>query len=353
MSQSIPSAAGPRLSNIELLRIAAMLMVLIFHASYESLGYPAGHRLLTDPVGWAGVILTGQSCICCVDVFVLITGWFGTRFKPSGFFRLVSQVCFIAFAMAAAVWIFEGSRPGTWGEMLGTCTGYWFINSYLLLYIFSPVLNAFAEHATRNDFRRFLLVYFLFCIPFSLISRDLNRGFSALCFFGLYLWGRYLRLYLSAEWQWVRARFFLAFFIISSLLMTVVFWSYVYFRCTFLPLFPSFMMAYTNPLVILNATCLLLFFSRLRFTSRAVNFIAAGSLAAYLTHQHPYLRQHYLHFISDLNIHHPTALFVLLAAATIMAVFLLSVCLEHFRACLGRVMGQLFRMVLPHLRHGA
>lgn len=343
MPRPMLSTARPRLSHIELLRIIAMLMVLVLHAAYESLGYPSPQRLQSDPAGWAGIIFTGQTCICCVDVFVLITGWFGTHFKAAGLRRIVYQVCFTAFVICAAVWAIEGKRPGSWGEMAATCTGYWFINSYLLLYIFSPVLNAFAEHAERTEMKRFLIVFFLFCIPLSFVFRDLNRGFSALSFFGLYLWGRYLRLYLSAEWQQVRARVFLIIFAVSVGCMTAAFWTYVYFRCTFLPSFPSFMTAYTNPFVLLNATCLLLFFSRLRFTCRTVNFLAAGSLAAYLTHQHPYVRQHYLTLIRSLHHDYPTPLFLLLAAAVIAAIFLLSVGLEHFRAFSARLIGRIER----------
>ena len=64
-----------------------------------------------------------------------------------------------------------------------------------------------------------------------------------------------------------------------------------------IPLYVS----YTNPLLIIASASLLLFFSRMHLQSKAVNWLAAGSFAVYLTHQHPFVRQEYFKLVRQLD----------------------------------------------------
>ena len=109
---------SPRCSNMELLRILAMLMVMVLHANFETLGYPRPSVVCAEPFGWLGIIFTEEACICCVDVFVLITGWFGVHFKWRNFLRLCFLAFFTAGLMSALLWICRGEAPGTAFEML-------------------------------------------------------------------------------------------------------------------------------------------------------------------------------------------------------------------------------------------
>ena len=70
-----------RFSNIELLRIVAMLLVVFVHANYFSLGWINIDDINNDPINSFVRIILEQICIVCVNVFVLISGWFGI--KPS------------------------------------------------------------------------------------------------------------------------------------------------------------------------------------------------------------------------------------------------------------------------------
>lgn len=127
-----------RKSNMELLRIVAMLMVLILHATFETMHYPNSSLVREAPASWLGIILTNQTCLCCVDVFVLITGWFGTHFKLQNVWKLVYQVAFISLAITAAVSLWSGGLPGSPLQIAQSVLGYWFINSYLIMYVLSP-----------------------------------------------------------------------------------------------------------------------------------------------------------------------------------------------------------------------
>ena len=83
-----------RLSNIEFLRLLAMLSVFIVHADFSTFGAPTMEELAVRPVGvW---IQYWFECfaICCVDVFVLISGWFGIRFSLNKLWAFLFQVVF-------------------------------------------------------------------------------------------------------------------------------------------------------------------------------------------------------------------------------------------------------------------
>ena len=81
-----------RESNIELLRIVAMLLVLFLHANYFSLGKVESIDIQSDLFGSFVKSFTEALCIICVNVFVLISGWFGIRPTLKGAMSLLFQV---------------------------------------------------------------------------------------------------------------------------------------------------------------------------------------------------------------------------------------------------------------------
>lgn len=86
-----------RQSNIEQLRIIAMLLVVFVHANYFSLGTVSQSEILRDPYTSLIRIFLEQICIVGVNVFVLISGWFGIRPTLRGGQILYSKFYFILF----------------------------------------------------------------------------------------------------------------------------------------------------------------------------------------------------------------------------------------------------------------
>lgn len=64
-----------RQSNIELLRIISMLLVLMVHADFFSLGIPSHDLMLASPGQFTFRVLVEFLSILCVDIFVVISGW--------------------------------------------------------------------------------------------------------------------------------------------------------------------------------------------------------------------------------------------------------------------------------------
>ncbi len=72
-----------RLVSFELLRIFAMLMVLGLHANFAALHVPDAYSILT--FSGIGRVLCQSLCIVAVNVFVMISGWFGIKPSMRGF----------------------------------------------------------------------------------------------------------------------------------------------------------------------------------------------------------------------------------------------------------------------------
>ena len=83
-----------RLSNFELLRIVAMFMVLLVHADFFSLGEPTAEECVTSPKDVIPRLLFWSLSIACVDIFVLISGWFGIKPRAKGICNFLFSVFF-------------------------------------------------------------------------------------------------------------------------------------------------------------------------------------------------------------------------------------------------------------------
>ena len=266
-----------RQSNFELLRLVAMLMVMLCHA--------VGYVEETDLAGVAGIgkLAVGQLCLVCVDVFVMISGWFGIKASLRGAAKLLFQVVFLAllcFGVFAALGLPVSFRKDILPYLLFGY-GYWFVVSYLILYALSPVLNAFVERASKKEFGGVLIAFFAaeFVFGFLLDAGHFDYGFSPLFFIGLYLLARYVRMY-PGKLSSFRKGTDLAIYLGVSLLSMVLFWfGYKWFGMGF------HLNHYDSPLTVVAALYLLLFFSKLNFRSKTVNWLAISAFAIYLLHE--------------------------------------------------------------------
>ena len=338
MTSSLNTNRKTRQSNIELLRIIAMLMVMGIHATFETFGYAHASNILRAPSSWFGIITTASACFGCVDIFILITGWFGTNFKIRGALRLALQVIFISLLMYPVLYLLGGKMPKNAYDFIQVIWGYWFIRCYLVLYLFTPILNSFIQASDEKTLRQFLILFFAITIPFSFVSPDLSYGYSTTSFMGLYMLGRYLRLYASPRLAATNKYIFFFIWAGCILFMSLLVWSSAFVSVPLLNHLMKIFTSYTNPITIFAACNLLLFFTRLSFKSKIVNWLAAGSFAAYLTHQQLYIRPLYFELMRSINkqISSPI-LFFLAALGTIFLIYLASALLDSLRRILIRI----------------
>lgn len=299
-------------SNIEALRLLSMFLIMAVHANYGAIGVPTPEEACQTPLTAFTRILIEQICVVAVNVFVMISGWFGIRATLKGIANILFQVCFYSVAVTAA-WLIatgESISLSVAYESLYPGGCYWFIPAYLILYVLSKPLNAFVTSATGKELLTFCLCYFALELLYGMFNNSggFSRGYSALSFIGLYVFARYLRLYGGFLTGFRPAVYFLTFLGVTLLC------SIPTFICQHLGFQTSLgLIFYLSPNVIFCAACLLVGFSRLKFKSRTVNRLAASCLAIYLIHEHPLARPYYQSFIRYLyeTFHGPLCLLVI------------------------------------------
>ena len=288
-----------RESGVELLRIVAMLMVLAIHANYWRIGVPSSADIEHGGGAVFVRILLQMLSSPCVDVFVIVSGYFSIRPKLKSvaglwfllaFWNFIADVPYNLYA-TGHVNILMAVR-----HMVFPFVG-WFIPAYLGLYLISPILNAYALSCERRTFARYLLLAFSLQFFFDIVyprwsifdHTIFNGGHSVLSFALLYLLGRFIRRY-GERFERIKSRHWFLFYI-------VVFttWTSVRFLLLILGLprqLTEYVMqrgaSYVNPLVILGSLFLFFTFKSMKFSNSTVNHIATSVLGVFCFQSLPF-----------------------------------------------------------------
>lgn len=285
-----------RCTNMELLRIVAMILVLIVHANFHSIGAPTIQEMETDTAGSIiRLIVQGLSSIC-VNVFVLLSGWFGINFKLSRLAEFLFQVLFFAFLGVAIAAFCQHvnliSALGSGLFMLSDKT-YWFVKAYLMLYFISPILNSYSRTASREQYKCVLILFFLFetIYGFGAGVKWFNEGYSTMSFIGLYLLARYCKIYPS------RLTFSTKYMDVGICFLALLLTTLIVFITYLFNIQHHFLgrcFNYDSPLVIITSLYFLLFFSKIKIPyNKVINNIAISCFAVYLVHANPYVLRTY------------------------------------------------------------
>ena len=314
-----------RQSNIELLRIVAILFVLIGHVGVV-MGLPSEEDWALTPISSLIRILFSSFAVGGVDIFVLISGWFGIRSSSKGIGKFVYQVLFLLWSIYMVA-IFCGKASFTVEGIktsMGLTEGYWFVMAYLGLYILSPVLNAFCEYATKKQFRLLLLSFYCFQIYYSWVTGFVNyfEGYSIVMFCGLYLTARYVRIYPVEfiEQKSLQIYFLCSIFVFVIATMGLWRWGHA-----------LRMIRYDNPVVILAAVSLLQFFSKWQFHSKFINWMATGCFAVYIIHFNPFVFRYYREGVLWISGQYCHILFLIAMGLFLLLVFVACVLIDKVR----------------------
>lgn len=316
--------SGPRQTNMELLRIVAMLLVLTVHADFVALGQadksPEGLYAMLSSVTRTAIEM---SAMVCVNLFVLISGWFGIKASVKGFLNFAFQ-CLFFLVLTYVIWLAWSGGDVTARDLeacLCLTESNWFIKAYAALFILAPMLNHFAEKAGERGMRLFVILFFLYESFWGWIgtNNSVDRGYTAFSFIGLYMLARYMRLYYGGKhrqaWLWL--------YVVTVALNTVGYY-----------VMPESvtMLSYVNPLVVAGSLGLFMWFTTLRMKFNFyVNFVAASAFAAYLFHTAPKVMGVYKSLVAKAFDSVEGVWSILAVAGVMIAFFAAAVLLDQIR----------------------
>ena len=181
-------------SGLELLRIIGLFLIFWMHgaSSYVNNSLSAWLCIVIETIGNVGV-----------PVFILISGYFGIRFKPKKLLQLDLMLIFYCWTGLALRFAWGDAAEYGMEQILSYVLpvigrNSWYFTCYFALAILSPFLNEFVEKLEKETFRRMLvlmLVIFSGITTFLFfdITQDGGKGIVNMTL--LYLIGRYIRLY--------------------------------------------------------------------------------------------------------------------------------------------------------------
>lgn len=279
-----------RQSNIELLRLTAMMMVLGLH-TYSAPDVITLNSLTPRLcIDW----FKESACISAVNLFVLISGYFGIKWKLRGICSLLFQLFFIYTGSMIISMLIGNEQVSAMSFIFrmshGWFSSWWFTVIYIGLYLIAPMLNLFAEKLSKRQLVYFLLVYFAYQTMSQLFAPySFNGGYSVLSFIGLYLIGRLFSKIDFLSFRWFKSNTLIVVWGGVTLLLTMstLLFAILENRTGANIGDGLFGMNYNNPIVIVQSIIGFLFFLTINIKSRIINWLACSALSIYLLHLYP------------------------------------------------------------------
>ena len=311
---------GKRMSNFDLMKIVSMFFILLWHFIHNT-------GLLTSTTGFIHftLILFWFILIIHVNSFVMAMGYFQCE-KKFRFSRLLSlnNAAWFYKVLFFIIFLIFGFNISDVDKLrllspLTLYNQYWFLATYLILYMISPFLNIVINNISKKKFQKMLLVLFLLSSVLTTISGQLIynniQGHSILTFVLLYYIGSYLKKYpIDINYYFknlslnMKRIVFVFLFMLFALLNTFIYHfgeELITYNNTILidigNNLINLKLGFDNPLVILQTVCFFLFFSTLRLKSKKVSYISSCIFAVYLIHDNYLVRQILYNYFYDFS----------------------------------------------------
>lgn len=264
-------------SNLELLRIIAMLMIIALHQNGTSnalsaLSADSGNYYVTNAIE--------AISICSVNCFVLLSGYFMVRKDTAPVkkcLRLILDVAFWGCFGLLLNYVVFGKSPAI-KELIVAIVPYikgnrWFVRDYIILTLLSPFINQCLVRLSKRNYQ--ILIALLIAI-FSLWPSFFpnppidDHGYSCVHFVQMYIIAGYLKLHWNTH---VKTSVSLLCFVGAT---GITFLSAIHGL--------GYAYAYNYTFTILSSVCLFMAFKGVQMQSRVINILASNTFDVFLIH---------------------------------------------------------------------
>ena len=219
-----------------------------------------------------------------VILFVLLSGYFKIKPSPSGLFKLL--FVFAVYSLPEVIYNISTAtdiKSILKSALFLSHTHFWFIRTYLFLYLVSPVINVFIDNASHKNLYYMQVALFFICIYVGTTGGDpaMTDGKNVLNFMFIYMLGNLIRMnsvrlsqinivLLIFAWCGLNTLLVLSYVNMSDNVIGSAIW-----RLSF---------PYCSPILIISSAIFFIIFLKFHFKSHFINWIAKSSLAIYLIH---------------------------------------------------------------------
>lgn len=329
-----------RLSNFELLRLVAMIMIIGHHLAIHS-GFEVDasiicfNRLLLEFLQAGGKF--------GVALFVMISGFFSitdTEFKGKKLLILWGTVEFYSIGFAFCHVLSGGDIQFSEFKNIFfplVTEEYWFITAYFLLILISPLINRGLLQLNKKEFQKFLLIIIFIWMVIPIILNVPFQGNNLIHFFVIYSIGSYIRLYgleIIEKWSCVKC-LIIGIFAYLSLYLTCVLIDYIGIYIDVVRPYSQHFFKTNSFLMISVVVIIFCGFKKLHFRSNFINIFARLTLGIYLIHDNRYIRPFiWERLFKNASRYHSNYLIL----STIFEIFTVLICcgiIEYLRRCIS------------------
>ena len=332
--------------GIDLLRIISMIHVLILHL----LLYTNDHKINKNSKKYRIIWFLEISSIWCVNCFALISGVVGYKnYKFSNLIYLWFQIFFYSFPIEIISYKInkkKSSKKNIIDSLFPIMINrHWYFNAYFIMYLFIPFFNEGIKNLKRKTLRNIIIFFIFFFSIYDMIRilkrkseyHSLKNGYSSLWLSILYIIGAYFGKYLIESENKITKIYFIK-WISIYLILTFSTWKLHLFLLYKKNLDFKVLLfkKYPFPIVLFQAICLLMIFSKLKINNclikRIISFFTPHVFGVLLFHSRIlHLKTHFLKnfFLSFQKIHSD----YLFCATFFWAVFFFVLCsfVDYFR----------------------
>lgn len=269
------------------------MVMIVFH---HFLVHARGLRLLSEPnfSMTSHTITDGlldSFLIMAVNCFIFITAYFGIKFRLKMVISLLVQTFTYSLLLNIVYdYFFASLSVGTISSaMFPIARSYWwFITTYLFLYMLSPLLNMARKQLTKTQFLYIAsiltIVNYFIGYKWSAPFFGVNNGSSLISFITIYFYGYAFKEYFSLNWS---RYIYMSIYVLSSLVIFAMFFVGLKYAS---PEVAYHAFAYNNPFVLISAISFFLMVKEFKFKSNFILKISPLVLGVYLIHDHRYMR---------------------------------------------------------------
>lgn len=296
-----------RQSNFEILRLILMYGILVHHCIVLALGLSSygGVNNVTKVINSNDepiFIIINSFLVVAVDTVVLISGYFGIRLTLKKVLALAFSVMFYTLLFNTLPMLLQREYVSAIGFAAFpiTHTYYWFIREYVFLMILSPLLNISMEKLSKR-YNWILLGFLIFLNCYLGFARHMvvkADGFSFVNFLLIYMIGRFLRVYPVN----IKRRNCLLIYAATAVISGFLFCTFHNYGFDDRAWSMTF---YSNPLVIIGAIFLFLYFERICVQNKFINKLSQSALSVFLFSSSSFVSEKFYGYVTQKYVENP------------------------------------------------
>lgn len=299
-----PTPAPTRNSSIELLKIAAIFLIVVFHCLMSLENENTGHPLDIQSVTTDPQTFLLQLCWNFAGfgngVFIVSSCWFlvtDDRMNKRKIWNIMADVWIISVLFLTTAFIGledKLERNDILFSLFPTTFGInWFVTCYLIIYAAHPALNTVIRSLDRKGVLRTTLVLFILYSCFSMLLDSMFFTSALICWVMIYFVVAYVKLYIRRIADDTRVNLWgiaLGIIVLCGYMLCVDIVGTHYGMSSRRPMLWT---EFSNPFMIMLCLCAFNLARKIRFENRTVNYVSGLTLLIYVIHENIIVREYY------------------------------------------------------------